>query len=836
MGFGTLPSFFLNLARRPDRRIRTQEQFRREKLDILRVAAPDAVGVMESRGWRNKGARACATGHRLAWREAMKSGKQAVLVFEDDVVLCQGFRERLAKLELPEDWRVLYFGCVFRTPPEEVGQGLLRVTGATWDMHGYIIRREWSEELSRELSGISCRSLPVHGTGIRPLDAGWWELPPRERGRMRAKYGSLEHNACDVVLADYHRRGGAYAVWPPMAWQVTGLSNNENTVRGNYRADGTQAIYREMIGGLPGVAEARDSKKESGGEGETKGRGGAEAALEGISVDGTSFYPAVAGEEEAIAGGSQDGTVACRAKTADADSSREHAWGREKELLPESGSKGKQGFLVSPFSPASERMAYGLVCSLRRYNTEVPVCVLGQDYVCTLPWRGLAQVKTVRAAGAHGSDEQWFNKLGALLKSPYEETIFLDCDMVLLSDPAWWFESLGTDDFTCFNRVLTPHLMPRETVINVVNVHRMQEEFGVDGVPVIDGGGHFFVRRTDRGRRLVEATAEIMAAALRDGPASLYHRMAGPGNCAASDEIAYSIAVVQQGIRTPAEQPASRKPISVFLPPHQHHEFFDLLSGMARFYDEWTGAEVQPGAVHFCHASKTRPEYVAYVADCLRLGRSPLPEDAVSRGTTTVDPRPPARHVPADKTKFLFDLGYHQGEGMAYLRRLYRVDGQWRVFAVEPNSRCRDSLDLAAGNGAITFPLAAHTEAGPAIFQRESTSEPDAEDGQGSHLRELQFHLDPQGGGQEVIWKMNFPLFLRSLIPPGRQHSFVVVKMDIEGAEYDILRAMLTNGSIDLVDVLHVEFHDRLMPGETAETTEALKTALRKRVDLVEHW
>ena len=820
------PIYCLNLARRPDRRIQAWQQFRREGLEIARLIAPDAMSVTEARGWRNKGARACAAAHRLAWREARREGAEAVIVFEDDVVLCRGFRERLEALELPEDWAVLYFGCVFREPPELVLPGLLRVTGPSWDMHGYMLRRRVWEELGRELGKCSWRQRDGGAEGPRDEGRGGNQGAGRtgnltERGK--------EDTACDVILAERHGRYPAYAVWPPMAWQVAGLSNNENSVRGNYRKDGTQGIYRECIRHLPGVEGEVEGRRDRGTKGQWDGgeeersheaKVGRGCARADTSVDGGGAeFPGRAdgqGVDESL------GVLnSARAQPRPTSLFKPAAPGRR--------------FLVSPYSPASERLAYALVCSLRRYNPDIPVCVLGQDYVCTLPWRGLATVKTVRAPAAHGSDDQWFNKLGALLQSPTHETIFLDCDMVLLADPAGWFEALGTDDFTCFNRMLSPAIMPKETEINVVNVHRMREEFGVESVPVIDGGGHFYYRKTERGRRLVEATAAIMSGALQDGAGALYHRMAGPGNCAASDEIAFSIAAVQEGIVMPREWPAATKPISVFLPPHQHHETFDLAAGVARFYDNWSRSEVQPHAVHFCHRSKQRPEYVKFVADCLRLKRAPQPgESPGSAPAPKVLPR--ALTASQGKRRFLFDLGHHYGEGLGYLRELYGVNGDWTVFTFEPNSRCREALQKAAAEGVVALPLAVHSAPGAAVFQREACGPGGAEDGQGSHLKELEFDLDRQGGGQEAVWKVDFPLFLRSLIAPGREHSFVVVKMDIEGAEYDILRAMLADGSIDLVDVLHVEFHDRLMPAESEETTGRLRAALRKRVDLVEHW
>jgi Glycosyltransferase family 25 (LPS biosynthesis protein) len=210
MKIADLPAWCLNLDRRPDRRLRAWDQFRRHRMKVTRVAGMDAAAVEEARGYGHKGHRACALGHRLAWRQARLAGSEAVIVFEDDVVLAPDFRARLEALDLPEDWEVFYFGCVFGQPgPEVLAGGLLKVTGPTWDMHAYAIRASLWPQVSRALGAMS---------------------------RRRRAGSSLP--ACDMVLATFHKKHAAYSVWPPMAWQVLGLSNNENGVRGSYGPDG----------------------------------------------------------------------------------------------------------------------------------------------------------------------------------------------------------------------------------------------------------------------------------------------------------------------------------------------------------------------------------------------------------------------------------------------------------------------------------------------------------------------------------------------------------------------------------------------------------------------
>ena len=217
---------------------------------------------------------------------------------------------------------------------------------------------------------------------------------------------------------------------------------------------------------------------------------------------------------------------------------------------------------------------------------------------------------------------------------------------------------------------------------------------------------------------------------------------------------------------------------------------------------------------------------------------TPAPRIKEPSPRTAQPPRaaPPIKEWSPGMQGILIDLGYHFGEGMDYLRARYAVDDSWIVASFEPNSKCRDLLMSSAKDGVIPIPMAAHTRPGERHFQRVAADTGGPEDGQGSHLTDLGFELEANGGLVESVWAVNFPVWLRAVIPESRDKTFVVVKMDIEGAEYDILRAMLADGSIDLVDTLHVEFHGWRMPAESSETTDALKEELKLRTHLIEHW
>jgi FkbM family methyltransferase len=67
------------------------------------------------------------------------------------------------------------------------------------------------------------------------------------------------------------------------------------------------------------------------------------------------------------------------------------------------------------------------------------------------------------------------------------------------------------------------------------------------------------------------------------------------------------------------------------------------------------------------------------------------------------------------------------------------------------------------------------------------------------------------------------------------RRDHLVVKMDIEGAEYPILEKMVADGTIDYVDELIVEFHWHMNENLSRERHDALRTTLDGRV-LVSEW
>lgn len=76
---------------------------------------------------------------------------------------------------------------------------------------------------------------------------------------------------------------------------------------------------------------------------------------------------------------------------------------------------------------------------------------------------------------------------------------------------------------------------------------------------------------------------------------------------------------------------------------------------------------------------------------------------------------------------------------------------------------------------------------------------------------------------------IDFSAWLADETRPGDE---VTVKMDIEGAEYPVLRKMIDDGTLELVSVLYVEWHYNRFPGMSLQVHEELVAAVSRTVEV----
>jgi hypothetical protein len=84
-------------------------------------------------------------------------------------------------------------------------------------------------------------------------------------------------------------------------------------------------------------------------------------------------------------------------------------------------------------------------------------------------------------------------------------------------------------------------------------------------------------------------------------------------------------------------------------------------------------------------------------------------------------------------------------------------------------------------------------------------------------------------GSPVPVPAIDFSAWLRRTVGPD---DHVVVKMDIEGAEYPVLTKLLNDGTINLISVLYIEWHHDRFPAMRRAEHDQVATAVSACVDV----
>jgi FkbM family methyltransferase len=97
-----------------------------------------------------------------------------------------------------------------------------------------------------------------------------------------------------------------------------------------------------------------------------------------------------------------------------------------------------------------------------------------------------------------------------------------------------------------------------------------------------------------------------------------------------------------------------------------------------------------------------------------------------------------------------------------------------------------------------------------------------------------EFQAYTSGASRDVVVQsIDMARFLEEFVAVD---DYVVMKLDIEGGEYRVLRHLLNKHVAKRIDLLYVEFHDRFFPDESPETNADLLNALSQAGTLVIEW
>lgn len=196
-----------------------------------------------------------------------------------------------------------------------------------------------------------------------------------------------------------------------------------------------------------------------------------------------------------------------------------------------------------------------------------------------------------------------------------------------------------------------------------------------------------------------------------------------------------------------------------------------------------------------------------------------------------------ARNAAHPERVLFVDGGSNLGQGFEWFARRYD-DGKIAFHLFEPNPNCHPALErLRAryGERMEIHAAALGTAEGEMKFYGLAEG---GELSQGGSL--LKSHNSTYYEAREdaaiEVRVMDFPAYLER---QSERFDTIVVKMDIEGAEIDLLEALLEGGAHRFIDTLYVEFHaqyqaeperSRLRARERALVARLKATGMRVRI------
>lgn len=200
--------------------------------------------------------------------------------------------------------------------------------------------------------------------------------------------------------------------------------------------------------------------------------------------------------------------------------------------------------------------------------------------------------------------------------------------------------------------------------------------------------------------------------------------------------------------------------------------------------------------------------------------------------------------------KVFIDCGANLGQGLLEFEKKYKFinNKDWEIYSFEPNPDIE--LNYNAVNNIKTYQKAVWVRDEKLKFARaprEFGYTPPKEMGGNGVVGEMtnvgcriknETIENVDGGGKILsdfvdIEAIDFSNFIKQF----EHYDKVVVKMDIEGAEYDVLRHLIKEKTASIIDDLFVETHERFVKNEDYVSTVSLLQDLKKEgITKIEKW
>lgn len=173
--------------------------------------------------------------------------------------------------------------------------------------------------------------------------------------------------------------------------------------------------------------------------------------------------------------------------------------------------------------------------------------------------------------------------------------------------------------------------------------------------------------------------------------------------------------------------------------------------------------------------------------------------------------------------KYFLDCGTHLFQGLKEFDKIYKFDNSWKIYSFEANPITYKQSKQFLVDGLQNLDI---THENLAVSNEDSEIQincqilPDSANGQGSNILKDPPNRDIDGGYDFKWHTEKVKCFdLSSFITNLKDVEVLILKLDIEGAEFQVLEKMINDKTYEKINEMYIEFHERFFINEIQKYT-----------------
>lgn len=158
--------------------------------------------------------------------------------------------------------------------------------------------------------------------------------------------------------------------------------------------------------------------------------------------------------------------------------------------------------------------------------------------------------------------------------------------------------------------------------------------------------------------------------------------------------------------------------------------------------------------------------------------------------------------------KIFIDCGANNGQSTRWFQKSHKDSKTYEIHCFEPNPDLKKKLE---NNGAIYHPEAVWIENGKTTFYIGH-----------SNLSSTIVKAKYSGRANKKIDvdTIDFSSWIQDNFS---ETDYIIIKMDIEGAEYEVIDKMLKDKTFDWIDEIYIEFHGNKMNPKPKDNKDLIR-------------